>query len=119
MIDKTDDSLRVYIHHGPNRAKDSVKLERYDVVITSYPTAVSEWIDPKPAREKKQKDGSIAPKKVVKEKELGPLFEATFHRIILDEAHVINTFFFLRPCISIRYLSSFFQFRTGSIDQNA
>ena len=67
---------------------DSRKLERYDVVITSYNTAVSEWLDPKP---KKVKKGAAPPKRVAKVKdESGPLFEAEFYRIILDEAHVIK-----------------------------
>lgn len=58
-------------------------------MITSYNTAVSEWLDPKP-RATKAKEGAT-PKRVAKVKEeSGALFQAEFFRIVLDEAHVIK-----------------------------
>ena len=37
-------SLQVYIHHGPNRAKDTAAFEEYDVVITTYNTLLSDIV---------------------------------------------------------------------------
>ncbi|GAA5878782.1 hypothetical protein JCM1840_007244 [Sporobolomyces johnsonii] len=107
---KTDGSLRVLIHHGSGRADDGRKLQKYDVVITSYNTAASEWIDPKPKRAKKGKGGdaeeesdldelgALASKlkndkgKAAKNDVKGALFddEYSFYRVILDEAHQIK-----------------------------
>jgi len=36
-------SLRAYVHHGPKREVDPVRLARYDVVITTYDTVSSEY----------------------------------------------------------------------------
>lgn len=44
---KTDGRQRVLIHHGPNRTDQARKLQKYHVVITSYNTLSSEWVDPK------------------------------------------------------------------------
>jgi SNF2 family DNA or RNA helicase len=41
VVEKT--TLRVYVHHGPKREKDPVKLAKWDVVITTYDTVSSEW----------------------------------------------------------------------------
>lgn len=74
----TDGRLRVLIHHGPSRTSGAFrstsllysnahpsrvyrsyaraegrKLAKYDVVITSYPTLSSEWVDPNPKKAKK------------------------------------------------------------------
>lgn len=75
----------------PNEIElDPAKLERYDVVIVSYNTLVSEWLDPKPKKVKEPKPGEVA-KRVAKVKEqAGPIFEVNFNRIILDEAHTIK-----------------------------
>jgi SNF2 family DNA or RNA helicase len=101
-----EDTLRVLVHHGANRTKDPKKLERYDVVITTYDVVGSEWVaPPKPPKKKKavleeskkegsdsadESDGNTAIKKTKKPKQLGPLFVANFHRIVLDEAHTIK-----------------------------
>ncbi|GAA5967015.1 hypothetical protein JCM21900_002355 [Sporobolomyces salmonicolor] len=107
---KTDGSLRVLIHHGSGRAQDGRKLQKYDVVITSYNTAASEWIDPKPKRAKKDRGGhaeeesdldelgALASKlengkgKIATAGAKGALFdeEYSFYRVILDEAHQIK-----------------------------
>jgi SNF2 family DNA or RNA helicase len=58
--------LKVYIHHGSSRAKDSKCFEKYDVVVTTFQVVTSEHaLD-------------------------GPLFEPHWWRIIVDEAHTIK-----------------------------
>jgi SNF2 family DNA or RNA helicase len=39
----TNPSLRVYIHHGGSRIKDSIKLLKYDIIITTYNTLSYEY----------------------------------------------------------------------------
>ncbi|WP_299703296.1 DEAD/DEAH box helicase [uncultured Pontibacter sp.] len=41
-LQKFAPSLQVHIHHGPNRAKDTVAFQEYDVVITTYNTLLSD-----------------------------------------------------------------------------
>ncbi|TNY21480.1 DNA repair protein rad5 [Rhodotorula diobovata] len=100
----TDGRLRVLIHHGPSRTSEGRKLAKYDVVITSYPTLSSEWVDPNPKKAKKgmraaESDddldelGKLGKKgsRLAKE-DVGALFdlEHDFYRVILDEAHQIK-----------------------------
>ncbi|EGU11306.1 DNA repair protein rad5 [Rhodotorula toruloides ATCC 204091] len=104
---KTDGRLRVLIHHGPSRTDEGRKLQKYHVVITSYNTLSSEWVDPKPRQKKggygfsDEEDeldelGKLSAKlskkggKVKDDK--GPLFDDDymFYRVILDEAHQIK-----------------------------
>ncbi|GAA5972086.1 hypothetical protein JCM11641_002489 [Rhodosporidiobolus odoratus] len=93
---KSDGRLRVLVHHGSGRATEGRKLQRYDVVITSYQTCSSEWVDPKPknatkGKAKKDEDGDDLDS-FLNSKDLGPLFDDdySFYRIILDEAHQIK-----------------------------
>ncbi|SPO40446.1 related to ULS1  len=61
VLEKTDAGLTVYVHHGPKRAKSAAELARYDVVVTTYPTASSEFasfIAGRDAAAKKQLDSS-------------------------------------------------------------
>lgn len=37
-------SLQPYLHHGPNRAKDTATFSEYDVVITTYNTLLSDIV---------------------------------------------------------------------------
>ncbi|GAA6057214.1 hypothetical protein JCM3770_003264 [Rhodotorula araucariae] len=102
----TDGRLRVLIHHGASRTSEGRKLAKYDVVITSYPTLSSEWVDPNPKKAKKGKRGAAGSDdsdldelgklgkkghRVAKE-DYGALFdlEHGFYRVILDEAHQIK-----------------------------
>lgn len=63
--------LKVYVHHGPSRHKESRQLAKYDVVITTYPIVASEHKSTTEARP-------------------SSLFGLRFWRIILDEAHTIK-----------------------------
>ncbi|KAF9584408.1 hypothetical protein BGW38_006585, partial [Lunasporangiospora selenospora] len=69
--------LKVHIYHGNGKGVDPEFLRRHDVVITT-PNAVS--ID-------------MGHKDIVnhmKNRQIGSLFKIKFHRIIIDEAHVIK-----------------------------
>jgi SNF2 family DNA or RNA helicase len=44
-------TLKAYVHHGPKREKDPVKIARWDVVITTYDTVSSEYFGPKGSKE--------------------------------------------------------------------
>ena len=66
-----DHQLRVLVHHGPQRTKRSLDLKKYDVVITTYQTLVSEH-------------GSTSA-----DSPFG-CFGIHWYRIVLDEAHSIK-----------------------------
>ncbi|KAI5477148.1 SNF2 family helicase/atpase [Pseudohyphozyma bogoriensis] len=98
----SDGNLSVYLHHGSDRYKagHGRKFRKWDVVITSYNTAASEWVDPKPKKAKGKGKAKLVEESdeddegggAVKTK--GALFdvedEGGFYRIILDEAHTIK-----------------------------
>lgn len=63
--------MRVYQYHGSNRMQDLDKLSRYDIVLTTYNIAASEFSD-----------------KVRKKAALNSI---NWFRIVLDEAHSIRT----------------------------
>ncbi|GAA5874648.1 hypothetical protein JCM8547_003947 [Rhodosporidiobolus lusitaniae] len=102
--EKSDGRLRVLLHHGSSRTKDARKLQKYDVVITSYQTCSSEWVDPKPKKKKTKGKGKTAAgsneedddgddlNSLLGKKSAGSLFDPDyeFYRIILDEAHQIK-----------------------------
>ncbi|OAP57411.1 hypothetical protein AYL99_08149 [Fonsecaea erecta] len=67
--------VRYTIFHGPDR-QQSANIQDYDIVITTYTTVVSEWKNCRASRS--QTDCSS-------------LFKTFWHRIILDEAHIIRT----------------------------
>ncbi|KAG0645775.1 putative ATP-dependent helicase [Hyphodiscus hymeniophilus] len=67
-------SLKVYVHHGPQRTKRFQDLKKYDVVITTYQILVSEF------------GSSSNEEKGIK---VG-CFGLHWYRVILDEAHTIK-----------------------------
>lgn len=67
-------SLRVCVHHGPQRTKRFADLKRFDVVITTYQILVSEF-----GNSSKDEDGL----------QVG-CFGLHWYRVILDEAHTIK-----------------------------
>ncbi|ETI27731.1 hypothetical protein G647_00180 [Cladophialophora carrionii CBS 160.54] len=66
-----DHALRICVHHGPQRAKSSKELKKYDVVITTYQTLSSEH-------------GGCSESLRV------GCFGVHWYRVILDEAHSIK-----------------------------
>lgn len=70
-------SLRVCVHHGPQRTKRFQDLKKYDVVITTYQILVSEW-----GNSSKDDDDDTGIK-------VG-CFGIHWYRVILDEAHTIK-----------------------------
>ncbi|EFQ99315.1 transcription termination factor 2 [Nannizzia gypsea CBS 118893] len=67
-----DDALSFYVFHGPSRTEDPRELAKYDVVITTYTTILSD------VSGKSSKRGT------------SPLVRMNMFRIVLDEAHIIR-----------------------------
>lgn len=65
-------ALKYYVYHGANRITDINALAHYDLVITTYSIVASEY-------------GGRA-----KRKDIEPLLQTNFFRIVLDEAHMIR-----------------------------
>ncbi len=63
--------LKVYTYHGPSRIQDVAELAKYNIVLTTYSTAASEFSDPSKRR--------------------NALASIQWFRIVLDEAHQIRT----------------------------
>ncbi|KAF3482819.1 transcription termination factor 2 [Arthroderma uncinatum] len=66
------DALSYYVFHGPNRTEDPKELAKYDIVITTYTTILSDISG------KSSKRGT------------SPLVRINMFRIVLDEAHIIR-----------------------------
>lgn len=66
------ESLKYYVFHGPNRIQDVDELAEYDLIITTYSIVSSELYN----RGKK--------------KDVSPLLQTNYFRIVLDEAHMIR-----------------------------
>ena len=84
--------LKVCTYHGPNREK-SIPLIQYnkvDILITSYHTLAAdlkkvEWAAADPvAFQKQQKKRKASGSQL-------SIFDVAFHRIVLDEAHIIRS----------------------------
>lgn len=75
--------ITVYLYHGDNKWVSSTELETYDFVITTYETlthsAAPGFIP-----------GDDPRTFAFSRNEAGPLFQAMWKRIILDEAHMIR-----------------------------
>ena len=63
--------FRVLVHHGSSRTKHADELEKYDIVVTTYHTLISEH------------ESSTETKKA-------GVFGVQWYRVILDEAHTIK-----------------------------
>ena len=72
ILEKTN--LSVYVHHGPKRESVPLRISNYDVVITTYDTASSEWF---PVANEDGDKGKC-------------IFRVNWWRIVLDEAHTIK-----------------------------
>jgi len=84
--------LKVGVYHGANREK-SIPLVQYnkiDVLITSYHTLASDL----KKLEQEEANSTAFKKKQKKRKVAGKqptIFDVLFHRIVLDEAHIIRS----------------------------
>ena len=65
-------TLKYYIYHGGNRISDIDELAKFDIVITTYSIVSSDFT----GRGKR--------------KDINPLLQTNFFRIVLDEAHMIR-----------------------------
>ncbi|KAH9209574.1 SNF2 family N-terminal domain-containing protein [Leptodontidium sp. 2 PMI_412] len=72
-------SLTFTTYYGPTRQKQLKQIESYDIVLTTYETLKADC--PKAARGRR---------KVVEDEHSGGLHEFRWHRVVLDEAHVIR-----------------------------
>jgi SNF2 family DNA or RNA helicase len=79
------DTLKVAMYHGPSRYDLLSKLDEIDVLVASYGTISTDYGNefPKEGNENK-------PQKKKRKKAHASIFEELFHRIILDEAHIIR-----------------------------
>ncbi|KAK6201549.1 SNF2 family N-terminal domain-containing protein [Scheffersomyces amazonensis] len=96
---KSDILIRVAIFHGNDKKSLSSfsKLERYDVILTSYGTLSSEWKKHfkeslEQTTDKKQSAVYMPPSSSGGKSYISPFFskDALFHRIVLDEAQQIK-----------------------------
>ncbi|KAI8355880.1 SNF2 family N-terminal domain-containing protein [Mortierella sp. GBAus27b] len=69
--------LKVYVYHGNNKSSNPEHLRRYDVVVTSVTTLTMDA-------------GHVDAGNPRKSRTIGALFKAHFHRVVIDEAHVIK-----------------------------
>lgn len=70
-------TLKAYVHHGPKREKDPVRIAKWDVVITTYDTVSSEWFQ----REKGQDEPSIHGRGI---------FLVSWWRVVLGSLHHVG-----------------------------
>ena len=98
----TQRKLSIHVHYGTGRLSNPKELNKFDIVLTSYGTVVSEWPKEVKKRRKTQMDQFGQRLEVEEEAEeegaslvvlrhmAGPLFRNPWHRVILDEAHTIK-----------------------------
>ncbi|KAI8048175.1 SNF2 family N-terminal domain-containing protein [Syncephalis plumigaleata] len=77
--------LSVYVHHGPKRITDPERLRLFDVVVTTYSTAASEF--PRYITGKSS-ESTIA--EALEGDGVGALFRTLWYRVVLDEAQNIK-----------------------------
>ena len=87
--------LKVAVYHGPNREKriPLVQYNKIDVLVTSFHTLSADL--KKLEQEEQSTDPSVLKKKQLKKRKVAgkqpSIFEVLFHRVVLDEAHVIRS----------------------------
>ncbi|MCJ1401479.1 hypothetical protein MMC11_004693 [Xylographa trunciseda] len=67
-------SLKVHVYHGIKKVSDVSKLLEFDIVVTTYATLLTEWSSTRKGSSKRTKF----------------LHSCNWHRVVLDEAHVIR-----------------------------
>lgn len=72
-------SISTYVHHGNDRCMNGNTIAQHDLILVTYATLVSEL-------KAANADSSSKKRKLSR----GPLFGLEFHRIVLDEAHIIR-----------------------------
>lgn len=77
LADKTQGTLKVLSHHGPQRSKDPADLVDYDIVLVTYQTLGTEYSK---ALKDEQRDSALFP----------PCGAIQWHRIVLDESHTVK-----------------------------
>ncbi|KAJ2741476.1 hypothetical protein GGI20_005159 [Coemansia sp. BCRC 34301] len=84
--------LKVLIFHRLKNPPTPDELAQYDLVVTTYATLLTNWVEPSNAdfgsmsvSERDQRDQNL-----VNSEHFGPLFKLEWRRIILDEAHEIK-----------------------------
>ncbi|KAJ3085528.1 hypothetical protein HK102_014080 [Quaeritorhiza haematococci] len=83
--------LKVYIYHGSDRVKNVSYLQKFDVVITTYHIMAGEWpAEKKGKKAKGAEENEDVDDDPIAERDKGPLYRIKWHRIILDEAHLIK-----------------------------
>lgn len=79
----SNNKLRVYLYHGPNRDQRAKVLSTYDIVITTYSLLAKEI----PTR---KQEGETPGANLRVERISTPLLRIVWARIILDEAHNVK-----------------------------
>lgn len=102
-----DGTFKIFIHHGPKKAKKATDFKGYDVVLTTYGTIGAEF--PKLRNDTKggapllgergreeadaeyERDREeLEDKAEVIRVQAGPVLSNAWHRVVLDEAHTIK-----------------------------
>ncbi|XP_007119445.2 transcription termination factor 2 isoform X2 [Physeter macrocephalus] len=79
----SNNKLRVYLYHGPNRDQHAKVLSTYDIVVTTYSLLAKEIPT-------KKQEGEMAGANLSVEGISSPLLRVVWARIILDEAHNVK-----------------------------
>jgi len=88
----TSPPLKVYVYQGSRRIKDIQTLLTFDVIITTYNTLAFEFgktfTDGGAGKRKNAANAAANPNS--DKKEISPMYQLQFYRVVLDEAHNIK-----------------------------